>query len=156
MPIRFLPIPTPQVRALQTGAADSNAQPPERRVSDGSTIPCRHCLRLVPAGSPYLVLGHRPFAMLHPYAETGPVFLCASPCLSGECVDTLPPFLTSDQYIVRGYGPDERILYGTGRVTPTAAILDYCTELLARPGVAFAHIRSATNNCFHLRVEARP
>lgn len=154
MSVRFLAIRTDTVRALQRGGVDSNGQQPERKVSDGSGVPCRHCLKQVPEGRPYLVLGHRPFDTVQPYAELGPIFLCADACETGDCVDELPPFLTSAQYIVRGYGADERIVYGTGAVTPTGEILSYCSKLLQREDVAFAHIRSASNNCFHVRVEA--
>lgn len=151
--MHFLAIPTDQVCALQNGAPDAYGDIPERKISDGDGVPCRHCLRMVPKGATYLILSHRPFAGQHPYAEQGPIFLCSDPCESGSGTADLPPFLVSDQYIVRGYGVDERIVYGTGRVTPRAQILPYCAELLAQEGIAFAHIRSATNNCYHVRVE---
>ena len=61
--------------------------------------------------------------------------------------------LTAPAYIVRGYDRDERILYGTGGVVPTADIPARCAELFGRADVAFIHIRSASNNCFHVRVE---
>ncbi|WP_135451183.1 DUF1203 domain-containing protein [Tabrizicola caldifontis] len=151
--MQFIAIPTDQVRALQTGGRDAFMQLPERRVSDGVGVPCRHCLKIVPAGQSYLILSHRPFAGQHPYAEQGPIFLCAEPCANGSITDELPAFLLSDNYIVRGYGPDERIVYGTGRVTPRPQLMAYCAEILARDEIAFAHIRSATNNCYLVRVE---
>ncbi|MEC3862342.1 DUF1203 domain-containing protein [Mesobacterium sp. TK19101] len=153
MAIRFDAIPTEQVRALQSGGLDANGQVPERRISDGVGVPCRHCLKLVPKGEFYLVLAYRPFAMIHPYAEVGPIFLCAKECVSGSVEAKLPDFLVSDSYILRGYDTDERIVYGTGRVTPTVEITSYCKALLRRPEIDFVHIRSASNNCFHVRVE---
>ena len=56
MTIRFTPLPTATVRALQSGGPDAYGQPPERHVSDGGGNPCRHCLRMIPAGAPMLVL----------------------------------------------------------------------------------------------------
>jgi hypothetical protein len=153
MTIRFVSIPTEQVRALQRGGLDANGQAPERRISDGDGIPCRHCLQMVPSGEPYLVLACRPFTTLQPYAEVGPIFLCGTECASGSVDDVLPEFLVSETYIVRGYDIEERIVYGTGRVTPTLEIISYCNDLFARPEVDFVHIRSASNNCFHVRVE---
>ena len=50
------------------------------------------------------------------------------------------------------YTADERILYGTGKVTATPDIPNYAAELLDRPGIAFVDIRSAANNCFQCRV----
>jgi hypothetical protein len=74
----FKALPTETVRALQAGAADAYGMPPERKISDGDGVPCRHCLKNVGAGEPYLVLAYRPFPELQPYAETGPIFLHAS------------------------------------------------------------------------------
>ncbi|MFC2969447.1 DUF1203 domain-containing protein [Acidimangrovimonas pyrenivorans] len=153
MAIRFIPIPTETVRALQAGGPDANGQRPERRTSDGVGVPCRHCLSPVPAGRDYLVLAHRPFPALQPYAECGPIFLCADPCAAGGGAE-LPDMLAAPQYIVRGYGADDRIVYGTGGVVATPAIPDRCEELLARDDVAYVHVRSAANNCYQLRVES--
>lgn len=152
MTIRFAPLPTETVRALQAGGPDAYGHRPERRTSDGAGVPCRHCLRQVPAGRDYLILAHRPFPALQPYAETGPIFLCADPCAAGGGA-ALPEMLGSAQYIVRGYGADDRIVYGTGAVVPTPAIPARAEDLLARPDVAYVHIRSAANNCYQLRVD---
>ena len=76
---KFIALATETVRTLQAGAADANGQAPERQVSDGSAVPCRHCLSDVAAGEPFLILAHRPFPEAQPYAETGPIFLRAGP-----------------------------------------------------------------------------
>ena len=149
---RFVPIPTEIVRACQAGGVDSYGLLPERRVSDGGGNPCRHCLRMIPEGAGMLVLAHRPFGALQPYAETGPIFLCADACAAGGG-EEVPEILASPDYILRGYGPDERIVYGTGGVVPTGRIAARAEEVLAMPGVAFVHVRSARNNCFQVRME---
>ncbi|MEZ5754861.1 MAG: DUF1203 domain-containing protein [Paracoccaceae bacterium] len=65
----------------------------------------------------------------------------------------VPEILASHDYIVRGYGADERIFYGTGGVVATADVPARAAEVLAMPGVAFVHVRSARNNCFQVRIE---
>lgn len=149
---RFLPIPTEVARACQAGGVDSYGLLPERAVSDGGGNPCRHCLKMIPEGKAMLVLAHRPFGRVQPYAETGPIFLCAEGCEAGGGVD-VPEILASSDYILRGYGADERIVYGTGGVVPTGRIVARAEELLAMPGVAFLHVRSARNTCFQVRIE---
>jgi hypothetical protein len=57
-------------------------------------------------------------------------------------------------YIVRGYGADDRIVYGTGAVVPTPAIAEKAEALLARDDVAYVHVRSARNNCYQCRIDA--
>lgn len=152
MTIRFLPIKTAVVSALKDGL-DAYDLPAETVASsEGKGTPCRHCLAQVPKGKPYLIVAHRPFTGLNPYTETGPIFLCAENCEAGG-PDFPKAMFGSSSYIVRGYTQDERILYGTGSVVPTDEIPARCEQLFTRPEIAFIHVRSASNNCFHCRVE---
>lgn len=154
MTIRYTPIPTDIVRAYQAGGRDANGQLPERKISEGGGNPCRHCLEMIPEGAEMLVLAHRPFPAPQPYAELGPIFLCADPCTAGGGAEAaLPEVLQSPDYILRGYGADDRIVYGTGAVVPTAEIPAEAEARLADPRVAYLHLRSARNNCFQLRID---
>lgn len=150
--IRFTPIPTEVARQYQAGGLDAYGLLPERKVSDGGGNPCRHCLAMIPEGAGMLVLAHRPFPALQPYAETGPVFLCADPCEAGGGAKR-PAMLASPDYILRGYGADDRIVYGTGGVVPTKAIAARAAELFTDARVAYVHVRSARNNCYQCRID---
>lgn len=150
--IRFTALPTETVRALQAGGPDANGQVPERQVSDGGGYPCRHCLKMIPPGSGVLVLAHRPFPAPQPYAELGPIFLCSDACTAGGG-EGLPEILASPDYIVRGYGANDRIVYGTGGVVATPGIAARAEALLADPRVAYVHVRSARNNCYQVRID---
>jgi hypothetical protein len=154
MLIRFKALPTDAVRALQRGGVDAYGFVPEQKISDGDGVPCRHCLRTVAAGKSYLILAYRPFPALQPYAETGPIFLCAEECDRAAETDVLPDiFRPTPDYIVRGYGADDRIVYGTGAITPTQNICGRAHELFERDDVAYVHVRSARNNCYQCRIE---
>ena len=150
--MRFVAIPTDVVRGYQSGGPDANGQVPERTVSDGGGNPCRHCLKLIPKGAGMLVLAHRPFPAPQPYAEVGPIFLCADPCEAGGG-EALPEALASPDYIVRGYGADDRIVYGTGGVVATEAIPARAAELFGDARVAYLHVRSARNTCYQCRID---
>jgi hypothetical protein len=150
--MRFSPIPTPLVRAYQSGGLDANGQVPERQISDGDGNPCRHCLHLIPKGAGMLVLAHRPFPAPQPYAEVGPIFLCADACEAGGGA-AMPQILESPTYIVRGYGPDDRIVYGTGAVVATETLPEEAARRLEDPRIAYVHVRSARNNCFQVRID---
>ncbi len=151
--MRFSPIPTPIARAYQSGGLDANGQVPERQISDGDGNPCRHCLNLIPKGAEMLVLAHRPFPAPQPYAEVGPIFLCADACEAGGGED-VPQILESPTYILRGYGRDDRIVYGTGAVVATETLQDEAARRLQDPRIAYVHVRSARNNCFQVRIDA--
>ncbi|RRI03816.1 DUF1203 domain-containing protein [Mesorhizobium tamadayense] len=153
MSIQFKALPTEAVRALQRGGPDAYGHTPERRISDGDGVPCRHCMRNVAAGDGYLILAYRPFPELQPYAETGPIFLHADECERGADADALPEMLESSDHIVRGYGKDDRIVYGSGAVVPTGDIAARAETLFERDDIAYIHVRSARNNCYQCRIE---
>ena len=154
--LRFVAIPTETARAYRADAPDANGQAPERAVSDGGGNPCRHCLSFIPKGAPMLILAHRPFEMAQPYAESGPIFLCADECSRWEG-EGVPPILTHSEgcedRLVKGYSADDRIVYGLGRVVPVTELTAQAGEVLADPRAAYVHIRSSTNNCFTCRVD---
>lgn len=152
MTITFTAMPTDQARAYQAGGADAYGLPPERAVAEGGGNPCRHCLGLIPQGAAMLILAHRPFPGLQPYAETGPIFLCADPCAQGGGAGR-PAILAAPDYILRGYSADHRIVYGTGAVVATERLAAEAEARFADRRVAYLHVRSARNNCFQCRID---
>lgn len=152
--IRFAAMPAADAEALWHGGTDAYGRLPETTISDGAGNPCRHCLANIDEGQALLVFAYRPFPELQPYAETGPVFLHQTPCRRYAAEEILPPVLAgSRDFIVRGYGDNDRIVYGTGAVTPTADIPTYAGALLERREIAYVHVRSARNNCFQCRID---
>ena len=134
------------------GSPDAYGNAAERKISDGRA-PCRCCLRYVPEGEEMLVLAYRPFDQLQPYAETGPIFLCSKKCRFTNTLGS-PEILTSSHYLLKGYSSDEKIVYGTGQITPVDEIPAYADQLLTREDVVFVDLRSATNNCWQARLTA--
>jgi hypothetical protein len=153
MQLRIQALPAGAVAAVRAGGPDANGQPAERARSDGDGLPCRHCLEDIPAARAMLILAWRPFPAPQPYAETGPIFLCAD-CARRPDGPDLPPVVTArPRLLVRGYGADHRIAYGTGGVVETPALAERCAALLAEPRVAYVHLRTATNGCYLARVD---
>jgi len=152
--IRYLALPTHEAEAYWAGHPDANSQIPERHISPGGAMPCRHCLTEIAEGEPYLILAHRPFPAPQPYAEIGPIFLHAEPCERHPDASATPKmFLGWERLLIKGYGANDRIVYGTGTVVPTADIERAAAAILQRPDVAYVHGRSAKNNCYQVRIE---
>ncbi len=152
--IRFEAMPEETARAFQAGAADINGQTPERQVSDGQGNPCRHCLTDIPQGEAFLILAYRPFPKPQPYAEVGPIFLHAQTCERHDGSSGIPAiFRNREQIMIRGYGEDDRIVYGSGRVIATAGLAAAAAKLFERPEIAYIHLRSASNNCYQCRID---
>ncbi len=151
--ITFTALPTSLTRAWQAGAPDAYGNPPERHVARGTGNPCRHCLRFIPEGAGMLILAHRPFDGLHPYAETGPIFLCADACTRHEGAEIPEVLCGSPDYLLKGYNAQDRIVYGTGKVVLAADVADYAQAVFERSEVAYIHVRSARNNCYQARID---
>ncbi|MEM9045260.1 MAG: DUF1203 domain-containing protein [Pseudomonadota bacterium] len=152
----YIPMTIEEVQALRSGGFDANGQPPEYAISDGVGAPCRHCLRNIPAGKGMLVLGHRPFPRPQPYAETGPVFLCAEAC-QGWKGEGLPPILrSSPDYLIKSYTTAHRIKYGTGAIVKTQDLDQEIARRLEDPEIAYVDVRSARNNCSQCRAVRAP
>jgi hypothetical protein len=154
MTLRFSGMPSHIAAAYRAGAPDANGQMPERRLSAEGGEPCRHCLGTIAKGEAYLILGYRPFPAPQPYAEVGPVFIHAEACTAHDPLRGLPPREQQGSgRILRGYGRDDRIVYGTGVVVTNGDIAAEAEAILRRDDVAYVHMRSATNNCFTLRID---
>lgn len=159
--VKFLPYDARFVHLVRAGGPDAYGNPAERVISDGGGNPCRNCLDEVPKGAQMLIVAARPFDKLQPYAETGPIFLCA------ECVPYaapkesqksgnggLPPVLAHRaEVLLKGYSKEQRIVYGTGKIVQQADILAYCASVFEDKQVAFIDARSAVNNCFTVRIQ---
>lgn len=153
--LTFHGLPTETVRAYRAGAPDANGMPAERGICPGEGYaPCRHCLSYIPEGAEMLVLAHRPFDAPQPYAESGPIFLCADECTRWDGTGA-PPVVqdSNDTRLVKGYSANDRIVYGLGKVVAPTEVTDRARTVLNDPRVAYVHVRSGTNNCFTCRVE---
>ena len=150
---RIVALPSETVAHFRDGGLDANGQSPELHISDGDGVPCRHCLTDVAKGEPFLILAYRPFPGPQPYAEIGPIFLHADACRRYADVRIPAMILAREQILIRGYGADDRIVYGTGRVILTVDLTAAAANIFRRTDVAYAHLRSASNNCFQCRLE---
>ena len=154
MTIRFIAMPTEAVAALQRGGPDAYGQPPERQISDGSGVPCRHCLTRVAKGEPYLIFAYRPFPTDQPYAETGPIFLHAESCPRFEGANAIPEILSErPEFVMRGYDQHDRIVYESCAVVAGDRIKEDAERLLDLPRVEYLHVRGRASTCYQCRIE---
>jgi len=92
-------------------------------------------------------------ASLQPYAEVGPIFLCGNDCERHPESAGIPDLYRHREMLIRGYDHDERIVYGSGKVIDMTNIEEEASHLFEALNLAFIHVRSSTNNCYHFRLE---
>ena len=56
-------------------------------------------------------------------------------------------------YLVKGYSSNDRIVYGTGAIVPSAEVPAQTAQVFENPKVIYAHVRSASNNCYLARID---
>lgn len=152
MSLKIHPYDPTWVAKIRKGGPDDYGNPAERKISDGSGNPCRHCLQMIPKDAEMLVVAARPFPRKQPYAETGPIFLCADDC-SPYRGSTMPPCIDGGEArLLKGYSKEDRIVYGSGAIVPPDRIAGACEKILAAPEIAYVDVRSSLNNCFTFRV----
>lgn len=144
------------VTEIRGGGPDANNQPAARTVSVGKGNPCRSCLNYIPEGAEMLILAARPFPEPQPYAETGPIFLCADECTPWDGQGVPPVLQGSPDYLLKAYSVDNRIIYGTGKIVEKAELSNYAATLLEEKEVAYVDVRSSRNNCFTTRIVRAP
>lgn len=58
----------------------------------------------------------------------------------------------SPEYLLKDYAAEQRICYGSGRITAKEDVTDYAIELLSHDHIGFVDVRFAKNNCFLARI----
>jgi len=82
------------------------------------------------------------------------VFIHAEDCPAYGPAQALPAREhRAKDVLLRGYGADDRIVYGTGIVAASEKVEAQSEAMFARGDVAYVHMRSSTNNCFTLRID---
>lgn len=153
MNTKYIAIPTAEFQKILAGETDANNQVPEQSISDGDGNECRHCLCEISPGEQMLILAYRPFTKIQPYAEVGPIFLCANECERHSDSAGPPDLYRGRDMLIRGYDANERIIYGTGMVVPMSELEREIQKLVKIPSLSYIHARSPTNNCYHFRIE---
>ena len=56
-------------------------------------------------------------------------------------------------HLIKGYGANDRIVYGTGKIVPSSDLDAEAAAILNRDDVAYVHVRSSVNNCYTCRID---
>lgn len=134
-----------------TGRSPQYGHPAHVEVASGYG-PCRHCLRVFAIGEERRILfTYDPFEETERLPLPGPVFVHESACARYPEDGGFPEDLRSHRLTFNAYAKGRRLRaqeYVTdGRVE---AVLG---RLLARPDVAYIHVRDTDAGCFDFQVE---
>ncbi len=116
-----------------------------------SPAPCRHCLRIAPAGERLLVFAYRPFSGSGPYAEVGPIFIHADACETYDEPDRFPPDFAQRTLTMRGY--NERGSIEAAELSAPGEPEASLGLLFSDERVRFVHVRNPAWGCYDFQVD---
>lgn len=148
-------IPADRLAELRIRRTDDLGNRIETTAAEGGE-PLRCCLRHAQPGEPIALISYSPFVMRSPWTEVGPVFVHTGDCAGYPTTNALPDELRTGPRVLRTYHPDGSLDYDDIGLAPEGADLEpLLRELLERPQVARAHVRSVLPQCFHYEVMLR-
>ncbi len=149
----FEPIPPDELQRIRAAGTDDAGNPLDPQTDTEGGDPLRCCLRESRPGERTVLIAYTPPGPSGAYAERGPLFVHAGPCPGYQTPDRYPPGLRHRQQVVRAYSHTGQITAGV-LVRDGEEALEVIQELLARPDVAFAHLRNVGFGCYNFAVRA--
>lgn len=119
-------------------------------VTSPDEAPCRHCLRWAQPGEQVVLFPYASTAPGRPYAESGPIFVHAAPCLRYEETDEFPAAFREGR-VLRAYDREQNMIVAeivNGREPETVI-----EKLFESPETEFIQVRSADRGCYTFRIE---
>jgi hypothetical protein len=152
--VRYVAIDPERLERMRERGADEFGNAWTRRVAQGWE-PLRCCLGAAAEGEEIALICYTPWTEPSPWLEAGPVFVHFGQCAGYRTPDVYPETLRGGQRMLNPFGHNgdrayDHITFVGPRDDHDAAV----RHVLAQPGVAYLHVRSATAGCFTF--EARP
>jgi len=150
---RATPISTADAETARLQRVDAFGNALARRIVEAHPgSPCRHCLEDIGAGEAYFALAYSAFDHPGPYSEVGPIFLHADSCEAFDPrPDRIPEIMRIRTVAIRGYDRAHEI--AAADIVEGSEVEPLVRQLLADPGIAYLHARTARYGCFLCRIE---
>jgi len=152
--IEYVAIDPERLDAMRGQGTDEFGNPWKPRPAEGWE-PLRCCLRTAREGEDIALLSYSPWRLPWdtPWAEAGPVFVCFRRCPGYQTPGEYPPDLRKSYTLLNPFGHDGARAYQHITFVEPGTDHDAAVRtVLAQPGVAHLHVRSAVAQCFTFAV----
>jgi hypothetical protein len=150
--MRIVGVEADRLARIRERDADEFGNPLTARTAQGWE-PLRCCLNRASEGERIALICYTPWSQPSPWLEAGPVFVHYGPCAGYPTPEVYPTNFSSGKRMMHPFGHDGERVYE--HITYVGEDGDHETvvrDILARPEVAFLHVRSATAGCFTFEV----
>ncbi len=142
---RVVPLPTEVAEAARSAAEASASDHVYVTVDSPTGYPCRHCLRWGKPGEKLVLFPYASIPAGRPYAESGPIFVHAEPCVRYQKTDEYPADFRKGR-VLRAYNAKRNMI--AAEIVGERDLESVIENLLGDPETEFLQARSADRACF--------
>jgi hypothetical protein len=151
IPTRVVAISTELAESVRTTQKDPHYNFPAHTADTKGGAPCRHCLKIIPAGEQATLFTYDAFEALEGLPLPGPVYIHAKSCERYPEDAGFPAELKSSPRTLNAYAQGRRLL--AQEYVDNGTVDSAVEKLFARPDVEYIHVRSTTAGCYTFRIE---
>jgi hypothetical protein len=151
IPTRVIAISTEVAESVRATAKDPYYNFPAYTAVTKEGAPCRHCLKLIPAGEQATLFTYDAFEAVEKLPLPGPVYIHAKPCERYPENAGFPAELKNSPRTLNAYAQGRRLL--AQEYVENGTVDSTVEKLFTRPDVEYIHVRSTTAGCYTFRIE---
>ena len=153
IPTRVIAISTEVAESVRATQKDPHYNFPAYTAVAKEGAPCRHCLKIIPAGEQATLFTYDAFEALEKFPLPGPVYIHAKSCARYPEYAGFPAELKSSPRTLNAYAQGRRLL--AQEYVENGTVDSAVEKLFARRDVDYIHVRSTTAGCYTFRIERR-
>jgi hypothetical protein len=151
IPTRVVAISTEVAESVRATQKDPHYNFPAHTAVTKEDAPCRHCLKIIPAGEQATLFTYDSFEGVENLPLPGPVYIHAKSCERYPEDAGFPAQLKSSPRTLNAYAKGRRLL--AQEYVENGTVAQTIAELFTRPEVEYIHVRSTTAGCYTFRIE---
>src|ERR1700693_2431055 len=149
--MRVIAITTELAESVRATQKDPHYNFPAHTAVTEEGAPCRHCLKLIPAGEQATLFTYDAFEGIEELPLPGPVYIHAKSCDRYPGDAGFPAELKNSPRTLNAYAQGRRLL--AQEYVENGGVDSAVEKLFARADVEYIHVRSTTAGCYTFRIE---
>jgi len=150
IPTRVMAISTAVAEAVRHSLKDPHYNFPAYTDISKGDAPCRHCLKMIPAGEQATLFTYDAFEGVENLPLPGPVYIHAKSCERYPEDAGFPVELKNSPRTLNAYAAGRRLL--AQEYVENGSVDSAIEKLFARSDVEYIHVRSTTAGCYTCRI----
>jgi uncharacterized protein DUF1203 len=151
IPTRVVAISTEVAEAVRESQKDPHFNFPAYTGIAKGDAPCRHCLKIIPAGEQATLFTYDAFEGVEKLPLPGPVYIHSKSCVRYPKDGGFPAELKNSPRTLNAYAQGRRLL--AQEYVENGTVDSAVEKLFSRADVEYIHVRSTTAGCYTFRIE---